>query len=107
MATWKPLRPLFGVLVVAEVLVVLGAVTLRNPKFDWWSVFLVIWAALNYTGYTAWGAVEKAEESTQFVFFSFPNRFALAIPKHCVGADQLTQLRSLIRSKLGAQARLD
>gem|GEM_PF-2866987 len=64
-------------------------------------------ASKNYTGDTAWGALEKAEETKQFLFLSFPNRFALALPKRCVSVDQLPQLRSLIRTKLGARARLD
>ena len=56
--------------------------------------------------HTAWGSVEKAEESDQFIFLHFPNNFALFVPRRRLTDEQWATLRTLIRNKLGAAAKL-
>ena len=66
------------------------------------------WHAQNkfVSGDMKWEIVEKAEESDKFLFLGYRSSLVLLIPKRCLSDEQLAHMRSLIRAKLGAQARL-
>ena len=55
---------------------------------------------------TSWQSFEKAEETSEFMFLKFPNNFSLFMPRQRFADGQWDILRSLIRSKLGAAAKL-
>ena len=53
-----------------------------------------------------WAALARAYEGAETVFLVFPNTFAMCLPYRVMTAEQLGELRALVKRQLGAKASL-